>query len=319
MDDSAATEKTKMTDSNTPVLSRILDAHVQITSDTEPLIEFQHGLFCQLALPRSQPNSREWERHYQTGMVKMEAGSLYDGFKMVPQPLPYGPKPRLALIHINSEAVRTGSRFIDIESSAHRFLERLGLNGDGGSTYRLFKTQMKALAACRMTLGYRHDGKATTLDSKIIRRFEAWLTSDNNQPVFWPSELELAHDYFDDLIAHAVPLDGRAVRALAHSSLALDAYCFYARRLHCLKKPVLIRWCQFHEQFGHEYAEARVFRRRWIEATKTAMVVYPDARIEPVRGGLLLRSSKPPVHRASLAISHGLADKVQQQLPKDAE
>jgi Plasmid encoded RepA protein len=304
---------------NTPVLNRILGAHVEIASDDEQLIEFQHGLFCQLALPRSRQESREWQREYQKGIVKIEAGALYDGRKMVPQPLPYGPKPRLALIHINSEAVRTRSRFIDIESSAHRFLERLGLNGDGGSTYRLFKVQMKALAACRMTLGYWHDGKPTTLDSKPIRRFEAWLTRENNQPVFWPAELELATDYFNDLIDHAVPLDGRAIRALAHSALALDAYCFLARRLHSLKKPVLVTWRHFHAQFGHEYAEVKPFRQKWVQATKAALAVYPDARVELVRGGLLLHPSKPPVHRESLAISHGLADSVQRKLPRDAD
>ena len=29
-------------------------------------------------------------------------------------------------------------------------MERLGLNTDGGSTYNLFKQEMKALAACRL-------------------------------------------------------------------------------------------------------------------------------------------------------------------------
>lgn len=43
------------------------------------------------------------------------------------------------------------------------------------------------------------------------------------------------------------------MRALAHSALDIDAYSFFARRLHVLKKPVRITWRQFQAQFGQEY------------------------------------------------------------------
>jgi len=300
----------------TAIQGRIITAAAEIATNTEPLIEYQHGLFCQLSLPRSRPQGRVYERHYQHGSIRIEAGALYDGKRWVDQPLPSGPKPRLALIHINSEAVRTRCPEVEVERSAIKFMEKLGLNVDGGSSYTLFKRELKALSASRFQLGYESNGNPTTLNTQPIRRFEAWMTAAND-PVFWPGVIELSREYFDDLLKHAVPLDGRAIRALSYSAMALDAYSFLARRLHTLKKPIRVTWQQFHEQFGQEYMGKRApleFKKRWMEGVRAALAVYPDAKVEQVTGGLTLYPSFPPVHRSSVAVSIGLADHVQRTL-----
>jgi len=301
----------------TPVHNWIITAASGIMAEHEPLIEYQHSLFCQLVLPRSRPDGRVFERSYRQGSIRIEAGVLWNGRKWVEQPVPAGPKPRLSLIHINSEAVRTRYPVVEVERSARKFMERLGLNTDGGRDYNLFKREMMALAACRMVLGFGGEGRPVTVDAKPIRRFEAWLTNDD-QPVLWPGEIELSREYFDDLLEHAVPLDGRAVRALAHSAMALDAYAFFARRLYTLKKPVKVLWRQFHEQFGQEYQDVKPFKQRWLEGVRAALTVYPSAKVEQVTGGLLLHPSFPPVHRSSVAVSVGLADHVRRSLSEAA-
>jgi len=300
-----------------PIQNRIITAATSIMADHEPLIEYQHSLFCQVALPRSRPESRVFERSYRQGSIRIEAGALWNGKTWVEQPVPAGPKPRLALIHINSEAVRTRCPVVEVERSARKFMERLGLNTDGGKDYNLFKRAMMALAACRMALGFGSEDHPVTVDTKPIRRFEAWITNDD-QPVLWPGEIELSREYFDDLLEHAVPLDGRAVRALTHSAMALDAYAFFARRLYTLKKPVKVMWHQFHEQFGQEYQNVKEFKKRWLEGVRAALAVYPSAKVEQVIGGLLLNPSFPPVHRSSVAVSVGLADHVRRSLPTPA-
>ena len=50
-------------------------------------------------------------------------------------------------------------------------------------------------------------------------------------------------------------------------------------------------------------------------AVRAALTVYPSAKVEQVRGGLLLKPSLPPVHAESVAVSHGLADQVRARLP----
>ncbi len=297
------------------IQNRIIGAAVEIEQDDPLGIVYQHSLFCQVALPRSRPEGRVFERAYGNGLVRLEAGVLYDGYKMVEQPLPAGPKPRLALCHLNSEAVKTRCPSVEVDRSARKFMERLGLNTDGGSTYNLFKREMKALAACRMTLGFGGKEHPVTVDAKPIRRFEAWLSYEGGQPTLWPGVIELSREYFDSLLEHAVPLDTRAVSALAHSAMALDAYSFLARRLFTLEKPVRVTWHQFHAQFGHEFKDWRNFKQEFIHSLRAALAVYPSAKVEEVRGGLLLHPSLPPVHRESVAVSHGLAGQVRASLP----
>lgn len=297
---------------------RIIDAAVDIDQNDPLAIVYQHSLFCQVALPRRRPEGRMFERSYRNGSVCMEAGKLWDGRKWVEQPLPAGPKPRLALMHIHSEAVKTHSPYIDVGNSCRQFLERLGLNPNGGSTYRLFKREMQALAACRMTLGYTEGGQAITLNTQPIEEFRAWLTANDDEPALWPGYLELSRKYLDNLLEHAVPLSARACGALAHSALALDIYSFLARRLHVLQNPVKVTWQQFHAQFGQEYIgqnPVKDFKKEFLPALRAAKTVYLDAKVEEISGGLLLKPSFPPIHACSVAVSHGLATQVRQSLP----
>lgn len=302
------------TNKPSPVTTRIVDAAVEIAEKHPLQIEYQHGLFCQVFLPRRRPIERIFERQYQQGSIRLEAGALWNGRRWVEQPLPAGAKPRLALIHISAEAVKQRSRFIEVDSSARQFMERLGLNTDGGSSYTLFKREMMALSACRMSLGWNSGGRAVTINTQPIETFEAWTSNDDNQRVLWPGMIELSQKYFDSLIEHAVPLDPRALRALAHSSLAIDVYSFLARRLHVLKKPVMVSWANWKEQFGHEYNDVMNFKHEFKKALSAALEVYRDAKVEAVIGGLLLKPSLPPVHYESVAVSFGLADQVRRSL-----
>lgn len=297
------------------IQSRIIDASVAIEQEDPLEIIYQHSLFCQIALPRSRPEERVFERSYRDGMVRLEAGVLYDGHRMVEQPLPAGAKPRLALMHIHSAAVKTRCPVVEIDQSARQFMKRLGINVDGGRDYGLFKREMKALAACRMTLGFGGPAHPVTIDAKPIKRFEAWTSGDELQTVMWPGVVELSREYFESLLEHAVPLDPRAVASLAHSAMALDVYSFFARRLYSLQNPVKVTWHQFHAQFGQEYKNWRDFKKEFVPATRAALALYLDAKVEPVTGGLLLKPSMPPIHAQSVAISHGLAAQVSASLP----
>src|SRR5207244_7181855 len=72
--------------------------------------------------------------------------------KLVEMPLPCGAKPRLILLHLCSEAVRTKSTQIQIGESIRYFLQKMNIAGQG-SEYRSVKEQMECLAACRMIFG----------------------------------------------------------------------------------------------------------------------------------------------------------------------
>lgn len=295
----------------TPAKSDLGHYISECETEKEPdSIEYQHSLLCSLTLPRSRPSDREYIREGQGRILKLEAGTLWDGKKLAPQPLPYGPKARLAFMHICSEAIKSKSHAIEVEGSARAFMERIGIENPAGSQYRLFRQQMNALAACRFILGYtKPDGKLVTTETKPIKDFEAWLTKDDdNQPALWTSCLQLSYDFYQDLIKHAVPLSANALRGLSHSALALDYYGFFAYRLHSLEKPVTISWKQLHNQLGQEYGTAKDFKRWSLPMIKAALDVYPSAKVEQVKGGLMLKPSPPPVAHQSISVSRKLAN-----------
>lgn len=262
-------------------------------------IVFQHGIMCQVGLPRSRQQERVFERTFKNASIRIEGGSLWDGFKWQEQPIPYGAKPRLALLYINSQAIKTREPEIDIGRSYAEFCERLGLSKGGTAFYEL-KKQMNALAACKMSFGFTHpDGMATTLpDIKPVARFDAWMAKDNRQPSLWPAKLRLGHEYMESLLQHAIPLPFEAMASLKDSAMSLDLLAFFARRLQSLERPIRVPFVLFKEQFGQEYKDLKPFKAKFLKSMREVKEVYPAAQIEQVTGGLMLRPSAPLVRKA---------------------
>lgn len=290
----------------TPMAERLIDAAVEIRQDPPDRIDFLHAVLCQLGLPRSRIEDRTYERRSGNSSLLLEAGNLWNGTRWVEQPLPYGATPRLVLVHVSSEAIRTRQRTVEIDDSMRQFLTRLGMQTSGGRRggYTALRRQMEALAACRMTLGMAVGGKVTTVDAKPIKRFEAWLQQDGTQQTLWPGVLELSEDFYNTLAEHAVPLDHRALGALKHSSLALDIYTWLAHRLCRVHKPagVKLSWNNLREQFGPDYLRSKDFKREFKSALRQVLVVYPDAKIEDAMGGIILHQSRPPLVGTTVSV-----------------
>lgn len=275
---------------------KIIDAAVEIEQVTPDAPEFLHSVLCQVGLPRRKTDVRFFERSNGRASVAIEAGRLHKRGQWVELPLPYGTKPRLTLIHITSEAKRTGSGRIEIGDSIRDFLLMLGLDTNGRAYAEMLR-QMEALAACRMMIGLSTGTKDITIDTKPIDHFEAWMHKDGFQRTMWPGYLELSPRFLETLCEHAVPLDPRALRALQKSALALDIYTWLAHRLCRVRKVegVKLSWRNLKAQFGQEYATSKNFKHEFRDALLKAHTVYPEAKIEYEMGGLRLYSSPPPI------------------------
>lgn len=283
--------------------TKIIAAAAQIA--TEPPsgedMAFMHAIMCQVGLPRSKVDGLEFERQCGNAALSVAAGKLWDGKQFVQQPIPYGPLPRLMLAWMNTFAVRHKTPEIPVGNSASDFLRMLGKASTGGKngTYTMFRKQVQALSACRMTLGFNAAGKAYTYDGKPIKQFEAWLNATSDQPSLWPGFVTFSEDYFSTLIGHAVPLDIRALTVLKGSALAMDVYTTLADRLHRISgRPVILHWSNVRDQFGQEYKGKdadKDFKKKFLPALRDALAVYPTANVKQVTGGLLLLPSPPPI------------------------
>ncbi len=258
-------------------------------------LAFTHSILCQVGLPRSKPEGREFMRRSGDAWLVVQAGWLDEGNGPVEQCLPYGPMPRLAMAWVSSFALRNKTREIKIGHSANEFLKLLGMDTQG-ARHTTLRTQMHALAACRLQLGFR----GRTYNGQPVEQFDAWLRNeDSGQQSLWPGLLVLSEGYYNGLLESAVPLDNRALSALKGSALALDIYTWLAHRLHRIEgRPVLLFWANLRDQFAQEYKGKdpdKDFKKKFLPALKDVLAVYPAAKVQQVKGGILLYSSPPPV------------------------
>jgi hypothetical protein len=283
---------------------RLLDTSTAIRNAPPDRVNFLHAVQCQCGIPYRNPGERvlQWDRRQGNASLRIEAGSALDpttgDFKRLG--LPYGEKPRLVLIHLATEAVRTRSPLVDVEDSMTSFARSLGLETNG-QQLRSLKDQLARLAAATVRIGVVDEGRAVQVNTQFVSAFDLWFPKQPDQRVFWPSTVRLSEEYFQSLGQHAVPLDHRAVAALSSSAMALDIYVWLAQRLHRVPatKPQFVAWNSLHQQFGQGFARVRDFRRRFLQTLHHVVSVYPAARISADERGLTLSHSPPPVARRS--------------------
>jgi hypothetical protein len=279
---------------------RLLDTSAAIRTTPPDRINFLHTVQCQCGIPYKNPgeNVLEWDRRQGNASLRIEAGSAIDpstgDFKRLG--LPYGEKPRLVLIHLATEAVRTASPVVDVEDSMTAFARSLGLETNG-QQLRSLKEQLARLAAATVRMGVVEEGRAVQVNTQFVSAFDLWFPKQADQRVLWPSTVRLSDEYFHSLGQHAVPLDHRAVAALAGSSMALDIYVWLAQRLHRVPigKPQFVAWAPLHEQFGQGFARIRDFRRKFLQTLHQVASAYPAARVTADDRGMTLSHSPPPV------------------------
>lgn len=288
------------------LLSRLLQDPLVVDPVQGGPIVYQHSVLCQTCLPYRDPGAvRTWERTNGHVSLLVAAGQAFspDTLKFVEIGLPFGPKPRLVLYHLNAEALRTQSPHIELEDSLTAFVQRtLGLDTKGRNI-RTVKDQLTRLSAADFRIGtMTGEGRAVTLKGSVIEGFDLWGGRDPNQRTLWPSSVYFSTRYFESLMKHAVPLDETAVARLSHNAMALDMYTWLAQRLHRIEegKNALVPWTSLHEQFGHGYAQIRQFRWTFLRTLRQIKVVYPAAKFECTEGGLKLAHSRPPVAPRSM-------------------
>jgi hypothetical protein len=302
------------------IQQRLLDLATDIATSPPEDFAFTHSVLAQSSLPTAKPpdGMLRWERRQGRATLLVVAGEALDPKtqKFAQLPLPYGPKARLLLMHLNSEAVRRQSPVIPVEDSMTAFFRRLMGRTQDGRQIRMLKAQLASLAAASFRLGIMQgEDRAIQVDTKVVSAFDLWFPKNETQRVLWPSTLRLSLDYYESLTRFAVPLDERAIAALAHSAIALDIYCWLAQRLHRIpiNEPQFVPWAAVYDQFGQGYREIRKFRRDFIALLVQVKAAYPAARLSNDVRGLTLEASQPPVPKRLVQVA-GLSTDMPPQL-----
>ena len=118
-------------------------AFAVMTNETQR-VGIMHAGFAMTALPHKEISETQWMR--QGGGVKLliESGT---NSNMQPVGIPFGSIARMILLYLQTEAVKTRSRDIELGRSMNQWLTSLGIDS-GGRQYRLVREQSKRLSMC---------------------------------------------------------------------------------------------------------------------------------------------------------------------------
>lgn len=283
---------------------QLLRAAAEVWDEDEPDIGYLTRLLTQTNLPYKDPGDIPvWSRHNGSVHLLVEPGQRLGADGVYHPIYPYGILPRLLLIWMSSQAVKTKSPTLVLGSSLTNFMRELGLKptgGKSGSITRL-RDQMERLLKARLSVEVKdglHRDRAGQI-SVALRWDLFWGTKDDAQEPLLPSTIQLSADFFDEIVAHPVPLNMGAIAALRGSPMRLDIYAWLTWRLSYMPRPTVVPWDSLMLQFGSNLGNTKQgrqqFRRDFSAHLREVLLVYRDAKVEPTDAGLAMRPSRPHV------------------------
>lgn len=253
---------------------------------------------CGMPYDRLPLDVREYSREQGNMAIDVTAGSLRgpNGAKVL-QPLPFGPKARLILMHLCSEAIRQQSPTIEIADTFTAFVREMGFSDSGGKKGPLtaFREQLNALASCSIKISSWSGNKVRSRQFFPIEEMDVWLSANHDQPSLWPSTVTFSHTMFESLQKHALPVNARAVRAFQGSARKLDLYFWLGWRIHNINEPLHISWEAITEQFGSGFTRQRDFKAKFKEEVSHLKEVLPKLPLNLNEQGLVLSPADPAV------------------------
>jgi hypothetical protein len=272
-----------------------------VLTDETDSIGIMYSGFCQAALPHKRlPTDEPWVRRSEQITLMVEPGRLLQPGDIEPKMIgvPYGSRARLILLYLQTRAVRSGSREIELGRSMREWLQRMGIP-HGGKSYVEVRDQAARLSTCKLTFYYAAaKGRTGFSNERIVDDGMMMLdddTGDRRQGALFIEQVRLSESFYTALRKHPVPIWEPALRHIQNNSMALDLYVWLAYRLHVLQLPTPVRWAALHGQFGGGFKALRHFRPTFLTNLRLALATYPEAHVDENEQGVILHPSRPPV------------------------
>lgn len=272
---------------------------------------FYGRVFCQTSLPYLDPGALPvWSRRAGQLTLSIQPAVVASATGGVELKYPYGTIPRLLLVWLTTETVRTKERRIVLDESLSQFMKSIGLHVTGGKRGDIgrLRQQMERLflstVVCRFDAP--QEGRAAASRFDVADAYQLWwdARSDPRQGTLLPSYVDLSERFYEEVLGHPVPVDLRAIELLKGSPLRLDQYCWLTYRMSYLRRKTAIPWELLRLQFGSHLADTRQgrhqFKRNFTDHLASVLVVYRDAKVEVTEDGVVLTPSPPHVRARRL-------------------
>jgi hypothetical protein len=270
---------------------QVIEAAYQVLTEDAEKIGFTYSGFALTSLPHKPHAEPVWRREGHNITLLLESG--YDRLgKMIG--VPYGSYARFILLFLQSEAVKTGSREIELGRSMRVWLGNMGLS-IGGTTYRMVAEQAKRISNCRIQFYTDRAGRELMRHGGFVDGSISMTGVASDQSSLWQDRVVLNEEFYRALREHPVPVSEHGLRAIGPRSMVIDVYIWLAYRLHALTREVEVSWVALHAQFGAGFQLLRKFRAHFIECLEMALAAYPDAKVSIGEQGITLMPSRPAI------------------------
>lgn len=234
-------------------------------------------------LPHADPgNVVVWSRSNGDACLTIQQGYETVGGNLVGVGYPAGSTARWLLLFILTEAVRQQSPSVSIGASLTSFLRLLGLPSEGRRIYAV-REQLHRLLAASIRFSFRDRHLIAGSNLSLAGDFLLWRQETGARVLGF---VTLNDAIFRDLIAHPVPLDLGAIRALRDSPLATDLFVWLSFRIRSVRHPLSISWLALQNQFGSDYSLTKEFARHVRRELRRVHAVWPTLKTNFYRGGV---------------------------------
>jgi hypothetical protein len=189
----------------------LVDAAAAVLAVEREEIGISYSGFALTSLPHKRiPDDQIWEKSAHRLTLTVTPGRL-PGLTggTVPVGVPYGAYARLIMLYLQTQAIKTGDRRVELGRSMRAFLERLGLS-IGGKTYERVWNQARRIAACNLVFSWqRADGRADFLKDNFVTRGAfniEFHTYSTDHARLWEDEVVLGEHFYKQLTEHPVPI-----------------------------------------------------------------------------------------------------------------
>jgi hypothetical protein len=148
---------------------RVVDIAADYLSDEENGIGFIYSGWAQAALPHKRlPDDQPWQVRTDRVTLVVEPGrkSCADG-DLQWVGVPYGSRARLIMLYLQSEALRTGSREVELGKSLRDWFRRMGI-APGGKSIADVREQAERITRCRLTFEVQQAGRSALVQQLIV-------------------------------------------------------------------------------------------------------------------------------------------------------
>ena len=278
----------------------LVDIAAEVLADDARGMGISYAGFCLTSLPHKRlPDDKTWRKQGHKVTLLVEPGSMISKGRETRYGVPYGARARMILLFLQTQAVRTSSREIELGRSMMNWMERMGI-AYGGETAKALREQAARISACSLKFFWESDAREGWAAGRIVTSGLRFNARTDEQGTLWEDRVTLDELFFRAIQEHPVPLQEAAIRELRERSMSLDIYVWLAWRLHSLTKPTPISWGAIFAQFGAGYTKVSHFKPRFMEALAAAIAAYPQARVDISEAGVSLHPSRPPIARLTM-------------------